>query len=157
VSRALTPLMLRIARRAAAHHPNHNAPLRRRGKVDVRERCRRVERRAARISCTVGDGAEAAVRRGPPAIAPGRRAQKWHLLRTSRRYQMKITTLKSQCFSRKKIALMGFARNERMPPFDEKPVGISVSYSCARMEITPRIANPSRTRMPMRVSNQVFD
>jgi hypothetical protein len=62
VSRATTPLTLKIARRAAAHHPNHNAPLRGRGEVDVKERCRRVERRAARLSCTVGDGAEAAVR-----------------------------------------------------------------------------------------------
>jgi hypothetical protein len=70
---------------------------------------------------------------------------------------MKIITLKSKCFSGKKIALMGFARNERIPPFDKKPAGISVAYSGVRMEITPRIANPSRTRMPMRVSNQVFD
>ena len=31
----------------------------------VKERCRRVERRAARISCTLGDGAGAAGRRGP--------------------------------------------------------------------------------------------
>jgi len=92
-----------------------------------------------------------------PAIAPGRRAQKWHLLRTTRRCQMKTTKLKSKCFSRKKIALMGFARNERIPPFDKKPLGISDAYSGVRMEITPRIANPSRTRMPMRVSNQVCD
>jgi hypothetical protein len=91
------------------------------------------------------------------AIAPGRRAQKWHILRTTRRCQVKIITLKSQCFSRKNIALMGFARNQRMPPFDRKPVGTSAAYSGARMEIMPRIANPSRTRMPMRVSNQVFD
>ena len=35
--------------------------MRRRGKVDVKEKCRRVERRVARISCTVDDGAEAAV------------------------------------------------------------------------------------------------
>ena len=56
------------------------------------------------------------------AIAPGRRVQKWHLLRTTRRCQTKIITLKSQCFSRKKIALMGFAQNERIPPFDEKIV-----------------------------------
>jgi hypothetical protein len=53
--------------------------------------------------------------------------------------------------------LMGFARNERMPPFGKKHLGISVVYGGVRMEITPRIANPSRTRMPMRVSNQVFD
>jgi hypothetical protein len=52
---------------------------------------------------------------------------------------------------------MGFAKNERMPPFDKKPVGISAAYSGVRLEITPRIANPSRTRMPMPVSNQVFD
>ena len=55
-----------------------------------------------------------------PAIAPGRRAQKCHLLRTRRRCQMKIITLKSRCFSRKKIALMGFARNEQLQPFGEK-------------------------------------
>ena len=125
--------------------------------MDVEERCRRVERRAARISWTAGDGAEAAVRRGLPAIAPGRPAQKWHLLRATRRCQLKIITLKSQCFSRKKIALMGFARNERIPPFDKKTVGISVAYSGVRMEITPRIANPSGTRMAMRVGNQVLD
>jgi len=65
--------------------------------------------------------------RKSPAIAPGHRAQKWHLLRTTRRCQMKIITLKSQYFSRKKIVLMGFARNERIPPFDKKHGGISVA------------------------------
>jgi hypothetical protein len=70
---------------------------------------------------------------------------------------MKIIALKSKRIFRKKIALMGFARNERIPPFDKKPVGISVAYSGVRMKITPGIANPSRTRMPMRVGNQVFD
>jgi hypothetical protein len=53
--------------------------------------------------------------------------------------------------------LDGFRAKRADTAFRQKPVGISAAYSGVRMEITPRIANPSRTRMPMRVSNQVFE
>ena len=118
---------------------------------------RRAERRAARISCTGGRRRRGRGTLSSPSDRTRASRAKVAPLRTRRRCQMKIITLKSQCFSRKKIGLMGFARNERIRPFDKKPVGISVAYIGVRMQITPRIANPSRTRMPMRVSNHVCD
>jgi len=49
--------------------------------------------------------------------------------------------------------LDGFRAKRANPAFDKKPLGISVAYSGEKMEITPRIANLSRTLMPMRVQN----